>query len=824
MFARVGRQTPPPSPARSGGAPVVLNYKFDLSGPVAPGDSTIFFVGNFATQHNGALITCDSAVSYPDNRLEFFGNVLINKNTTYIYGDRAEYDSNTSEAKVFSEIIKVVDGNATLYTYSFVFNTETNVGEFDHGGVLIKENNLMESVRGYYYADTKELICVDDVELRDEDYEMKGDSVVYNMDSDNAYFFDHTHIWDKKGDFIYADRGEFRQADTAYVITRNGYLLTPEQEIWSDSVDYFRPQEHIILRGNIQLDDRKYKLLAFGNYGEFWKQRGDGILTRMPAVVSYDLTQGDSLFMRADTMLMNTLPWLEGVSTNDILLSEESRKEKTDSLESLIQEIESHEGEEAQPAADSLAGDDDEERKVLDADAEGEPECTADSVAMADIEGQDSLAAQLPAIDPLDTLVGDARKAYLKELGRKAKAEKKAEAARLKKEKLDRIAAERREKRVARLKEMEERESRRLQLLKSKAEKRLLARQERARRKGKTLKVDSSELHRINALLEEQHSKNNDSLYEKLYEEWALDSATVVMDSLRIAHDSVFRLMRGFRNVKVFRTDFQSVCDSASVSNRDSVIRMYVKPVLWNGSNQVTSERMELFTKHSQLDYANFIGTPMMASQVDSTHFNQITGKEMTAYFRNNEIYLNKVNSNARTLYYNQDGEPPVVVGLFFLESGGINFYFEKRQVTRMAWMNEINFNIYPIEDVPETQERTLEGFVWEQPRRPSQQAIFDGEIRPSERNSHEVKVRPNFPIRRRVDSHRQQLVELRRWADRIDQVDPETVEWMHSLGYEVGKPREGSAIDMMKRRPKAEQQTDLKAQQERKVVEPLEL
>lgn len=820
MFARVGRQTPPAPPSAGDGRPVVLNYKFDLSGPVAPGDSTIFFVGNFATQHNGALITCDSAVSYPDNRLEFFGNVLINKNTTYIYGDRAEYDSNTSQAKVFSDIIKVVDGDATLYTYSFLFNTETNIGEFDRGGVLIKENNLMESVRGYYYADTRELIAVDDVEMRDDDYQMKGDSVVYNMDTDNAYFFEHTHIWDSKGDFIYADRGEFHRADTAYIITRNAYLLTPEQEIWSDSVDYYRTREHIILKGNIQLDDRKYKLLGFGHYGEFWKQRGNGILTRTPAVVSYDLTQGDSLFMRADTMLINTLPWVEGMSTNEILRREEERQERADALEALIEEINAPKDTAAMPAADSLATADETERRVLDADSLGEPECGADSVAAADRALQDSLAAPVPAIDPLDTLVGDARKAYLKELAHKEKAARKAEAARLKKEKLDKIAAERKAKRVARLKELEERENRRLQLLKSKAEARLRARQERARRKGKTIRVDSSELNRINTLLEEQHYRNNDSLYENLYREWAKDSATVVMDSLGIAHDSVFRLVRGFRDVKVYRSDFQSVCDSVSASNRDSVIRMYVKPVLWNGTNQVTSEQMELFTRNGQLDYANFIGTPMMASEVDSTHFNQITGKEMTAYFRNNEIYLNKVNSNARTLYYNQDGEPPVVVGLFFLESGGINFYFEKRQVTRMAWTNEINFNIYPIDDVPETQERTLPGFVWEQPRRPSQQTVFDGKIRPTERGGHEVKQKPRFPIRRRVDAHRQQLIEMRRWADRIDQVDPETVEWMHSLGYEVGKPREGSAIDMMKREPKSEATLP----QERKEAEQLRL
>ena len=102
VFARTSYQQPAPS----GGGKKIVDIKSDLSGPVAPGDSAIFLVGNFAAQHNGAVITCDSAVRYSDLHFEFFGNVLINKNTTYIYGDRAEYDGEANEARVYSDIVK----------------------------------------------------------------------------------------------------------------------------------------------------------------------------------------------------------------------------------------------------------------------------------------------------------------------------------------------------------------------------------------------------------------------------------------------------------------------------------------------------------------------------------------------------------------------------------------------------------------------------------------------------------------------------------------------------------------------------------------------
>ena len=85
-----------------------------------------------------------------------------------------------------------------------------------------------------------------------------------------------------------------------------------------------------------------------------------------------------------------------------------------------------------------------------------------------------------------------------------------------------------------------------------------------------------------------------------------------------------------------------------------------------------------------------------------------------------------------------------------------------------------------------------MKGFRWEGPRRPSQADVFDRRIRPSERSERSELRHPDFPLRRRIDEHRRELVEQRRWADRIDQVDPATAEWMHDLGFEVGEPRSG--------------------------------
>ena len=55
VTARSGMQAPGAAEEQEG-EKKLIDLKSDLMGPVAPGDSVVFLVGNFAAQHNGAVI------------------------------------------------------------------------------------------------------------------------------------------------------------------------------------------------------------------------------------------------------------------------------------------------------------------------------------------------------------------------------------------------------------------------------------------------------------------------------------------------------------------------------------------------------------------------------------------------------------------------------------------------------------------------------------------------------------------------------------------------------------------------------------------------
>lgn len=243
-------------------------------------------------------------------------------------------------------------------------------------------------------------------------------------------------------------------------------------------------------------------------------------------------------------------------------------------------------------------------------------------------------------------------------------------------------------------------------------------------------------------------------------------------------------MVKGYRRVKIFRNDFQAVCDSLVAVSTDSMILLYIDPVLWNQDNQITSDVMKIYTENSKLQKAEFVGRPVMSSEIDTMTYNQVTGKLITAYFRDNKIYRNDVDGNVQTIYYMQEDDSPEPVGLVSIQSGAATYYIDNNTVEGITYRNQPVFSIFPMDKIPETHALFLEDFKWEGHRRPVLREVFDRTIRPSERAEKSALPRPDFPITRRIEEYKTLLIESGTWVDRDDKLTPEALEWLHWLGY----------------------------------------
>ena len=753
-----------------------------------PGDSIVYFVGNFAAHHNGAVITCDSAVRFTDQRWGFFGRVLVNQDSIYIYGDSAIYDGDASLAEIYAPIIKVVDGDALLYTYNFRFNTEEKVGSYKGGGVLVHDDNIIESARGYYDAGNHNIICVENVELHGEEYDMKSDSIIYNTDSELAQFFTNSEIWNADGDYLSADAGHYDKQQDLYMVTRDGYILTKDQELWGDTLSYYRNAGHVVAYGNIQVDDFKQKMLAFGDYAEYWSDPGNMLLTRNPSIVSYDLSQSDSVFMRGDTLQIFTISLLAEREQREREAQEKAAAEQR-AKESVAPKSESRPN--AAPQR-SQVNQPNENNAVAT-----QPRDVAGATDYIDDELNDEKLVEQPidsiAQDSVPQLSAKEQKALehkqAKEAAQKLKEAKKREKAAIRKVHLDSIAKVRQAKATAILEKMKAKEMERI----AKDSVRRAERREKLLAKGGDVaELDSIDsLARVrNARVLRQMEQRSDSVDKPksnipqaedmiVENEGDIKSGSEQNDS--ISADSVYRLVKAYRNVKMFRKDAQMVCDSLVSSSQDSIVHLYLDPVLWNGTNQLASKMMDLHTKNQKLVRAEFDGTPIMVAIIDSTYYNQVAGKKMIAYFRDNDIYRNDVDGNVQTIYFQRENEQTTLVTeMVYLESASASFYIEDRELVGMTYRNDVPFTMYPINQVPESQPLKLDNFKWVPALRPELKDVFDRTIRPSQRENEERK-RPTFNIVNAMDRRKERLIRLGEWIDREDELTPELIEWRDS-------------------------------------------
>ncbi|MBO5331511.1 MAG: hypothetical protein J6A72_03915 [Alistipes sp.] len=765
------------------------------------GDSIVYFVGNFAAHHNGAVITCDSAVRYSDQRWGFFGQVLVNQDSIYIYGDSAIYDGDASMAEIYAPIIKVVDGDALLYTYNFRFNTEKKIGSYTDGGVLVHDDNIIESVRGYYDAENHDIICVDKVELHGEDYDMKSDSIIYNTDTEFARFFTHSEIWNADGDYLSADRGHYDKQQDLYMVTRNGYILSKDQEVWGDTLSYFRSAGHVVGYGNIQMDDFKQKMLAFGDYAEYWSEPGDALLTRNPSIVSYDLSQSDSVFMSGDTLQIFTISLLaerEAAEEQEAKQEEESKQKAEQAAERQRESLARQQASRAnanqtdasnnantQQSDNTATGDD--SRPVM-AEPQGDDAAEPNEVLAA--EATDSVAQDsLPQLTPKQQKALEQKQA--KDVARKVKEAKKKEKMAARKVHLDSIAKIRQAKVTAMLEKVKAKELERM----AKDSVRRALKREKLLAKGEDVSamdsLDSMARLRNERVLRQLEQRtdtvdkpksNIPQAEEVVAKEEDKKGEGEKGDS--ISADSVYRLVKAYRNVKMFRKDAQMICDSLTTTSLDSIVHLYISPVLWNGSNQLASETMDLHTRNQKLERAEFDGTPIMVAVIDSTYFNQVAGKKMIAYFRDNEIYRNDVDGNVQTIYFQREDEKTTLVTeMIYLESASASFYIENKELVGMTYRNDVPFTMYPINQVPESQPLKLPNFKWVPALRPELDDVFTRTIRPSRREDSEQRRRPMFNIVNVMDRRKEAFIRSGQWVDREDELTPEVVEWRDSRG-----------------------------------------
>lgn len=190
-----------------------------------------------------------------------------------------------------------------------------------------------------------------------------------------------------------------------------------------------------------------------------------------------------------------------------------------------------------------------------------------------------------------------------------------------------------------------------------------------------------------------------------------LHGDTLMMRTFCLDTDTMYREMQAFHKVRFYRTDVQGVADSLVFSTKDSCLTMYTDPILWNKNQQLVGEKICIYMNDSTIDWAHIINQALSVENLDSTLYNQVTGKEMKAYFRDGEMHKTEVIGSVRLVYYPMDSDS-TLIGMNVSETSLLEIYLKHQKLERMVMSPQSNGTLYPMLMIPKGKDK-LENFVW---------------------------------------------------------------------------------------------------------------
>lgn len=195
-----------------------------------------------------------------------------------------------------------------------------------------------------------------------------------------------------------------------------------------------------------------------------------------------------------------------------------------------------------------------------------------------------------------------------------------------------------------------------------------------------------------------------DSLY--------MHADTFEIVTFNIETDSVYRKIHAYHKVRAYRRDVQAVCDSLVYNSLDSCLTLYNNPILWNNNQQLVGDRVEVFMKDSVIDHAHIISNCFSIQQLrsDTSCYNQVSSKDMFAYFVEGNIREARAKDNVQIGYYFEEGDTiPIIYN--YQETSELRMFLKDRKL-ESVWTPKTSGTMYPLNQIPEERKR-LPGFMW---------------------------------------------------------------------------------------------------------------
>ena len=237
------------------------------------------------------------------------------------------------------------------------------------------------------------------------------------------------------------------------------------------------------------------------------------------------------------------------------------------------------------------------------------------------------------------------------------------------------------------------------------------------------------------------------------------DSLYIHADTLIATGPTEKKILRGYYDVRIFKTDLRGKSDSLHLDQSTGLIKLLKlplsrkenqiltasqknkkNPILWFGRSQMSGDKIFLTSdmETKKLDSLKIIGNSWIIERdsISDTGFNQIKGGVLDGLFEEGELREIDVSKNTEVIYYMYSDEDNELIGIDKTTCSRLKMVTRENQIEDISFFVSPDGNLFPDKDLP-LNERKLEGFIWREDERPNTiQELFskeDNQFQPTE-------------------------------------------------------------------------------------------
>lgn len=654
-------------------------------------------------EHKGNTLAADSGYIY-ENEIkqqffEAFGNVIITQPSgTVIYSNYLHYDATPQLAKLTGNV-KMVDKNSVLTTNYLTYNMRSKTGTYTGGGRIISQTDTITSKNAYYFENSGDAYFRHQVIVRNPSVKVYTDSMRYNGVTKNTYFFGPTNIKGNQQENLYTERGVYNTATGVANFNKNNLYTEGSRFLKGDSLHYARETGIGKAFRNVVFVDTLDKFYAYGGKGEYKQSEESIVMTEKPYIITVVKNESDSTTAdssKVESSLLEAKNADSGAKKNAKTATKDKKQEviKTDNTnDNQANDLEKpFVTPKTEPKVDSVY-------------------MTADTLYSRMILAKEYIPLDLKLDRNGGQLLEEAEEDYGDDENDEGEFTDLANTESTAEFTTTEGVADQTLKKPNEIKRTQQTTAKNVQ-------QQLNNTDEGRAQIEKTLKADSV-LRQKAVIPEAGHADSAINQALKIAQQPDIKVETSDSTKQEIADTARTRIVKAYYNVRLFKSDLQAVADSVYYGMQDSMFRFMGRPMIWAQDSQISADTIFMQIVNQTMDNALLKENAFMVNALsDSTKFNQLKGRKITAFFANNNIDRLFVDGNAENLVFSENEKTKIITEMFHDRGGRIKVRMEDRKIIDYITIKKVDQKVYPFVMVTQENE-ILPGFSWRPQDRP---------------------------------------------------------------------------------------------------------